>query len=200
MALFHRSELNQRVKNYQAELDKLKSLDRLTGVANRKRFDLVLTREWHRATRDPKPIALLIVDIDYFDRYNELYGTQAGDERLRLIATRLAEQPHRQYDLVSRFEGGRFSVLLPGASGDSVKRIAEEFRAEIAALDWPHDRSQFNRITVSVGYATMVPETHLKPELLISAAEAALTSAKKKGRNRVEGFASKIVEIPAPGR
>ncbi len=200
VTLFNRAELEQRVKDYQSELDKLKSLDRLTGVANRKRFDLVLAREWQRATRDPKPMALLMIDIDYFDRYNELYGTHAGDECLRLIATKLAEQPHRQYDLVSRFQGGRFSVLLPGAAGDSVKRIAEQFRADIAALEWPHARSQFNRVTVSVGWATMLPDNDLKPNLLISAAEAGLASAKKKGRNRVEGFGNNVVAMTSPSR
>ena len=200
LTLFHRTELETRVRDYQAELDKLKSLDRLTGVANRKRFDLVLTREWQRAIRNPKPVALLMIDTDFFDLYNQLYGTHAGDTCLRLIATKLAEQPHRQYDLVSRFQGGRFSVLLPGASGDAVKRIAEEFRAEIAALDWPHERSQFGRVTVSVGWASMLPEINLPSELLVSAAEAALSSAKKNGKNRVEGFPSKVVEMPAAAR
>jgi diguanylate cyclase (GGDEF)-like protein len=197
VSLFNRSELEVRVKDYQAELDKLKSLDRLTGVSNRKRFDLVLAREWKRATRDPKPIALLMIDTDFFDLYNEQYGTQSGDECLRFIAAKLSDQPHRHYDLISRFEGGRFSILLPGASGDFVKRIAEEFRSEIAALDLPHETSQFGRVTVSIGWASMLPETDLKPELLISAAEAALASAKKKGKNRVEGFGNNIVEMTA---
>jgi diguanylate cyclase (GGDEF)-like protein len=197
VTLFRRSELEQRVADFQGELEKLKSLDRLTGIANRKRFDLVLTREWQRATRDPKPIALLMIDTDFFDSYNQHYGTHAGDECLRLIAAKMANQPHRAYDLISRFEGGRFSVLLPGATGDAVKRIGEEFRAEIAALDWPHELSQFGRVTVSVGWATMTPETDLKPELLIAAADAALDSAKRKGKNRVEGFASNVVELTA---
>ncbi len=200
VTLFNRSELEQRLKDSQAELEKLRSLDRITGVANRKRFDLVLTREWQRATRDPKPISLLLIDTDFFDLYNEHYGHHAGDACLRLIASKLAGQPHRHYDLVSRFEGGRFSVLLPGASGEGVKRIAEEFRAEIAALDWPHERSQFGRVTVSVGWASMLPETDRKPELLVSAADAALASAKKKGKNRVEGFAGAGSEVAVSGR
>ena len=86
-------------------------------------------------------------------------------------------------------------MLLPGASGDAVKRIGEEFRAEIAALDWPHERSQFGRVTVSVGWASMVPDVDLKPEQLIAAADAALESAKRKGKNRVEGFSSNVVEM-----
>jgi diguanylate cyclase (GGDEF)-like protein len=200
VTLFNRAELEARIKSYQSELDKLKSLDRLTGVANRKRFDLVLTREWQRATRDPKPIALLMIDTDFFDSYNEYYGTEAGDTCLRLIASKLAEHPHRQYDLISRFAGGRFSVLLPGASGDSVKRIGEEFRAGIAALELPHERSQFGRVTVSVGCAAMFPEMHLKSDLLISAAEAALTSARRKGKNRVEGFSNNVVPMSTATR
>lgn len=191
------TELEQRVTDYQAELDKLKSLDRLTGVANRKRFDLVLKREWQRATRDPKTIALLMIDVDYFELYTEHYGMQAGDECLRMIATKMAEHPHRQYDLVSRFENGRFTVLLPGASGKSVKRIGEEFRAEIAALDWPHEHSQFGRVTVSVGWASLMPEGDMQPEMLIAAAEEALTAARTKGKNRVEGFRGSPVEMTA---
>jgi len=195
VTLFNRSELEQRLKDSQVELDKLKSLDRITGVANRKRFDLVLTREWQRATRDPKPIALLLIDTDFFESYNEHYGNHAGDACLRLIASNLANHPHRHYDLISRFEGGRFSVLLPGASGDAVKRIAEEFRAEIEALNWPHEGSQFGLVTVSIGWASMLPENGLPTDRLMSAAEAALASAKKKGKNRVEGFASNVVEM-----
>ena len=195
VTLSKRSELERRVIDYKAELDKLKSLDRITGVANRRRFDLVLAREWQRATRDPKPIALLMIDTDFFELYNVQYGTHAGDDCLRQIASKMADKPHRQSDLLSRFEGGRFSVLLPGAAGDAVKRIGEEFRAEIAALEWPHVGSQFGRVTVSVGWASMLPDTELKPEQLIAAAEAALESAKRKGKNRVEGFASNLLEM-----
>ena len=200
VALFNRSVLEQRLKDHEAELDKLKSLDRLTGVANRKRFDLVLAREWQRATRDPKPIALLMIDIDYFDLYNQHYGRHSGDECLRFIASKLTDQPHRHYDLVSRFDGGRFSVLLPGAPGDAIERMGEDLRAEVAALELPHERSQFERITVSIGWASMVPEVDIEPSLLIGAAEAALASAKRKGKNRVEGFTSPAVEMAAVGR
>ena len=195
VTLFKRKELEEQMKYSQGELDRLKSLDRLTGVANRKRFDLVLVREWKRATRDPKPVALLMVDVDYFALYNECYGPQAGDECLRSIAMKMADQPHRPYDLVSRYEGGRFSVLLPGATGEAVKRIAEEFRAEIAAMEWPHELSQFGQVTVSVGWASMMPEVNLQPEVLIAAAEQALSGAKAKGRNRVEGFSASAVAI-----
>ncbi len=193
--LLKRQDLEDHILAQDIELDRLKSLDRLTGVANRKRFDLVLEREWQRATRDPKPVALLMVDVDYMEKYNECYGHQSGDECLRLIATRMAEQPHRQYDLVSRYEGGRFSVILPGAPGKAVQRIAEEFRSEIAALDWPHAKSSFERVTVSVGWASMVPEAGTDPAALVQAAERALASAKDKGRNRVEGATANVLEF-----
>ncbi len=176
-----------RLHDAQHELDKLKSLDRLTGVPNRKRFDLVLDREWQRATRDPKPVALLMVDVDDFDSYNQHYGPQAGDDCLRLVAARMSDQPHRAYDLISRYEGGKFTVLLPGASGEAVERIAEEFRAEIAAQEWPHELSPFERVTVSVGWAAMVPTDHSNPDALIAAADTALRLARENGKNRVEG-------------
>jgi len=195
VTLERRGEMEARLEDMQGEMDKLKSLDRLTGMANRKRFDLVLMREWQRAQRDPKPVALLMLDTDFFELYNQMYGHQAGDQCLRMIAAKVAEHPHRAYDLVSRFEGGRFTVLLPGASGEAVARIAEEFRAEVAALEWPHEQSQFGIVTVSVGWASLVPEGDLQPEFLIASAEQALASAKRKGKNRVEGFSTKMVEM-----
>jgi diguanylate cyclase (GGDEF)-like protein len=199
VTLLKRKDLEDRIDAQNMELDKLKSLDRLTGVANRKRFDLVLAREWQRATRDPKPVAIVMLDVDFMESYNDCYGHQAGDECLRLIATKMAEQPHRQYDLVSRYEGGKFSVILPGASGSAVQRIAEEFRSEVAALDWPHAGSPFERVTMSVGWASMTPDSGLQPEVLIQAAERALVIAKERGKNRVEGFAGSAVELTPAG-
>jgi diguanylate cyclase (GGDEF)-like protein len=182
--------LEERLLDAHVELDKLKSLDRLTGVPNRKRFDLVLDREWQRATRDPKHVALLIVDVDHFDSYNQHYGPQAGDECLRLVAARMTEQRHRAYDLISRYEGGKFTVLLPGASGEAVERIAEEFRAEIAGQAWPHVQSPFERITVSVGWASLIPTEDTRPGALIAAAESALRIARANG-NHVAGVDAK---------
>ena len=184
--------VEDRLADANGELDKLKSLDRLTGVPNRKRFDLVLTREWQRATRDPKPVALLMVDVDDFDLFNQHYGPEAGDECLRRVAARMTDQPHRAYDLISRYEGGKFTVLLPGASGEAVERIAEEFRAEIAAQEWPHELSPFERVTVSVGWAAMVPTENSSPDALIAAAGNALRLARENGRNRVEGVNANV--------
>jgi diguanylate cyclase (GGDEF)-like protein len=99
----------------------------------------------------------------------------------------MSDQPHRAYDLISRYEGGKFTVLLPGASGEAVERIAEEFRAEIAAQEWPHELSPFERVTVSVGWAAMVPTDHSSPDALIAAADTALRLARENGKNRVEG-------------
>lgn len=179
--------LEVRLADAHTELDRLKSLDRLTGVPNRKRFDLVLEREWQRAARDPKHVALLMVDVDDFNLFNQHYGPEAGDECLRRVAARMSEQPHRAYDLISRYEGGKFTVLLPGASGEAVERIAEEFRAGIAAQEWPHELSPFERVTVSVGWAAMVPAEHSRPDALIAAADSALRLARENGMNRVEG-------------
>jgi diguanylate cyclase (GGDEF)-like protein len=200
VTLVKRKDLEDRIDAQNIELDKLKSLDRLTGVANRKRFDLVFTREWQRATRDPKPVAIVMLDVDFMASYNNCYGHQAGDECLRLIATKMAEQPHRQYDLVSRYEGGKFSVILPGAPGSAVQRIAEELRSQVAALDWPHAGSPFERVTMSVGWASMTPEPGLEPEVLIQAAERALASAKERGKNRVEGFTGSAVDLTAASK
>ncbi len=190
VTLIKSSVLEDKLWDAQGELDRLKSLDKLTGVANRRRFDLVLSREWQRASRDPKPIALLMIEPDYFDLYVESHGLEAGNECLRKLAAKIANQPHRASDLISRYEAGKFSVLLPGASGDAVRNIAEEFRATIAALEWPHPRSSFQRVTISVGWAAIVPDRDLQPEALIAAAEQALTSARAMGGNQVAAFPS----------
>ena len=197
VTLTKRWELEDRLGDAHAELDRLKSLDKLTGVSNRRRFELVLAREWQRASRDPKSIALLMIEADYFDFYIESYGLEAGNDCLRKIAAKLANLPHRAYDLISRYEAGKFSVLLPGAFGESVGDIAEEFRATIAAFEWPHPRSAFERVTISVGWAAIVPERDLQPDALIAFAEQALSSAKAMGGNRVEMFAS-IPVVPSP--
>ena len=185
--------VEDRLADANGELDKLKSLDRLTGVPNRKRFDLVLDREWQRATRDPKHVALLMVDVDDFDLFNQHYGPQAGDECLRLIADSDGQtSPTAQYDL--RFtvsKADKFSVLLPGASGDAVKRIGEEFRAEIAAQStgrmsgasiWPRD-----------GLCGLGRRCFLTPKApsltqLIAAAEAALRVGKKERQEQGRGL------------
>lgn len=195
VVLTNKHFLEDRLDDANGELDKLRSLDRLTGVPNRKRFDLVLEREWQRALRDLKPVALIMVDVDNFDLFNQHYGPQAGDECLRRVAVRMAELPHRAYDLLSRYEGGRFTVLLPGASGEAVERIAEEFRAEIAAQEWPHQFSPFERVTVSVGWAAIIPSERSRPDALITAADIALRLAQENGKNRVEGVNANVAHL-----
>jgi diguanylate cyclase (GGDEF)-like protein len=167
-------------------LERLSSLDGLTGVANRRRFDEVLELEWRRASRSGAPVSLVMLDLDYFKDFNDAHGHLAGDERLRLVADALSSTVGRAGDLVARYGGEEFVVLLPGTTGRDAAALAERLRAAVEALKLPHDASPTSEVaTLSAGVATAFPEERASPEALLAAADAALYRAKREGRNRV---------------
>ena len=168
------------------KMEALASADGLTGVANRRRFDAVLDEEWRRALREHKPLALLMVDADYFKAFNDNYGHVAGDACLRSIAGAISRVPQRAGDLVARYGGEEFAVLLPGIDAVSASEVAEQVRDGVRLLDLPHKFSATQRVTVSVGCSAMVPSAGLPPEVLIEASDRALYRAKQAGRDRVE--------------
>lgn len=172
---------------YQADL--LRSMvfiDGLTGVANRRRFDECLKVEWNRCRRSRIPLALFMIDIDHFKRYNDLYGHQAGDACLQKVAAILSEHAGRSYDLVARYGGEEFACLLPGidlptALGKGQKMVKVLFDRAL-----PHAASDTAPVvTVSLGVAVVIPGMDRQPEALVAAADAQLYEAKESGRNRV---------------
>ena len=166
-------------------LEKLSLTDALTEIANRRSFEQRLDLEWRRAFREQVPVSLVMIDIDHFKRYNDMFGHPAGDECLRTVAATLAKHARRPWDMPARMGGEEFAVLLPHTEDADAAAAAEMFRASIEKLVLPHPDSSFQIMTISVGVATVYPHTAGQtPAGLIAAADAALYEAKASGRNR----------------
>lgn len=182
-----RMEVTRQLEAANAKLKLLSSLDGLTNIANRRRFDEFLEREWRRALRDENHISLIMVDIDYFKKYNDGYGHQAGDDCLKKVAGALAKDVKRPGDLVARYGGEEFAVVLSNTEAATAKNIAEKLRSNIESMGVPHDHSEAGKVvTLSIGVASVVPSRDSSPGELIEAADKALYKAKHNGRNRVE--------------
>jgi len=168
----------------------LAAIDGLTGLANRRTFDGRLQEQWQLAVRKRSPLGVLMIDVDHFKKYNDALGHPAGDECLRAIAKALGSRVRRPTDLVARFGGEEFSVLLPETSIEDTARIAQDIRAAVAELAISHPGGADNTsagsacVTVSIGYATQVPQAGSRMEDLVAAADKALYLAKTQGRNR----------------
>ncbi len=168
------------------ELDRLATLDGLTQVANRRRFDSYLNQEWQRLSRSLQPLSLILCDVDYFKRYNDHYGHQAGDLCLQMIAQAMEGMVRRPADLVARYGGEEFAILLPQTDRAGAEQVAEALHRAVHLLEIPHDTSQVNQhITMSIGVATMLPLQHQSPDELIRRADQALYLAKEEGRDRI---------------
>lgn len=159
--------------------------DRLTGIANRRSFDVTLEREWRRAQRMQVPISLILIDVDYFKKYNDRYGHQAGDQCLVRVAKALAGSARRAGDLVARYGGEEFVAVLFHAARDDAIALAEGLRQEVESLGIEHEDAHGGVATVSLGGATCVPSLDDRPENLVRDADLALYEAKAAGRNRV---------------
>ena len=169
-----------------SKLAELSITDGLTGLANRRKFDEVLASEWTRARRTHQSLALIMIDVDYFKKFNDQYGHQAGDECLRRVACILKEAVRRAGDLAARYGGEEFIVIITGADMTKATEIAELLRSGIESMNMPHEQSQFGRVTISAGVAATLPEGVLNKEGLLRQADEALYRAKASGRNRVE--------------
>jgi diguanylate cyclase (GGDEF)-like protein len=190
------TETRRQLEQRNRDLERLSALDTLTQIANRRRFDMVLRQEWRRAVRDEAPVSLLFCDIDYFKRFNDAYGHQAGDECLVRVAQAMEETLNRPADLVARYGGEEFIALLVDTDVEGSRMLAERMRARIEELRVENrDSSVGPFLTVSLGIATCVPNPTLRPEDLMDLADRALYAAKAGGRNRV----ASSQELPAQG-
>jgi two-component system chemotaxis family response regulator WspR len=170
-----------------AILEKLSSLDGLTGIPNRRRFDEVLKSEWERAKRHSTSLSLIMLDIDFFKLYNDSYGHQGGDDCLKQVARILDESAHRETDIVARYGGEEFAAVLPETGSKGALEVAEAMRVNIENANILHESSTVaDYVSISVGVATWVPERDSRPEEIIELADKALYKAKEDGRNRVE--------------
>lgn len=159
--------------------------DELTGIANRRAFNLVLQHETARHARSDKPIALLMVDVDWFKKYNDRYGHPAGDECLRLIAQALAGTVGRASDYVARLGGEEFAVLLPGTDAEGAHRVAEKMTETIRSLNIAHEDSPFGRVTVCIGISLWPSHYTTESAYLVQQADRALYEGKSRGRNTI---------------
>jgi len=177
---------NRALAEANRRLEELSRTDGLTGVANRRQFEDVFEREWRRAQRAKGPIALLMIDIDEFKKYNDHYGHQGGDECLQKVAATLKSALARASDVVARYGGEEFVVVLPGSDRDQAVATAERLRQRVEQLGMPHEAatSGSKRVSISVGVAALRPKAKDEPEMLLSAADQALYGAKHGGRNR----------------
>ncbi|MFP4007201.1 MAG: diguanylate cyclase domain-containing protein [Spirulinaceae cyanobacterium] len=174
------------LKQANLQLKRLAHLDGLTQVANRRLFDDTLTQEWRRLQRDRLPLALILIDVDYFKDYNDFYGHLAGDDCLRQIARALSQAVKRPADLIARYGGEEFAVILPNTKTEGAVNVAQRIQDYIHNLAIPHKRSQVrNIVTASLGASSLVPSLDQSPEDLIASADRALYQAKQNGRDRV---------------
>lgn len=168
-------------------LELLASLDGLTGIPNRRCFDEYIATEWQRCLRGSFLLSLILIDVDFFHRYNENYGHLAGDDCLKKVATILANVSQRATDLPARYGGEEFVIVLPHTSQMGARTIAEEMQKAIAEQRIPHRKSSVsNYLTISIGVATTIPDHQEGMADFINLADQALFKAKKLGRDRVE--------------
>lgn len=170
--------------------EQLAMQDGLTGLANRRQFDAALESELSRAKRQRAALALIMIDVDFFKQFNDIYGHVAGDECLKAVARTLGEVTARRAgDLVARYGGEEFAVLLPGATMRAAMSVARKLIEAIRELKIPHEGSPGGVVTMSAGaYALQPADTSDEPWALVGAADQALYAAKNGGRNRACGW------------
>ena len=171
-------------------LKSLSETDELTGLANRRWFNSTIEQEWERLGNQNNSLSLLLVDIDYFKVYNDLYGHPAGDVCLQKIAQALTECVNRSTDLVSRYGGEEFAVLLPMSNTQRGVQVAQRIQHQIKALQITVENPRVicfpeNVVTVSIGVASIIPSSDFNWRDLVEAADRSLYQSKRKGRNRI---------------
>jgi diguanylate cyclase (GGDEF)-like protein len=187
--------MDKELRDSLARTTVLASLDGLTNVANRRTLDNHLEEQWRLATHGQTPLALLMIDADHFKEFNDRFGHQAGDQCLRAIAVTLRALVTRPGDVVARFGGEEFAILLPGTPLEGARHVAEAIRAAISELSIAHpasaqlandaSTSEARHVTVSIGCAALVPRIGTHFHHLVEVADQALYLAKRGGRNRV---------------
>lgn len=181
------AERTDELRELNSRLEAMSLTDALTGIANRRRFDQIFAQEWGHTRRSGESLALAVMDVDWFKRYNDHYGHPAGDACLREIAQALSTTVNRSTDLVARYGGEEFVFLAPITDLAEVRAMAHKLLQAVEALALPHELSPLGRVSVSIGVAAALPGQEASAEALVARADAALYQAKKQGRNQVVG-------------
>lgn len=160
--------------------------DKLTGLANRRSIDDTLKKEWANASRYDRPLAIIMLDVDFFKKFNDRYGHQPGDECLKSISRVLQESAQRANDLAARYGGEEFLLILPDTDHTNARLIAENVCASIANLKIPHEQSTFRVVTASAGISVLSNKSYENIAGLLRGADSALYQAKQMGRNQAQ--------------
>lgn len=176
---------NRALESANIQLERLSMMDGLTGVSNRRFFDVSLQAEWDRALRHQSNLALLMIDVDKFKEFNDTYGHIEGDKALQKVAQSMSVHARRAGEVVARYGGEEFAMLLPSMSQDALTTLAQNILDSVRGLFIPHCKSEVAEVvTISIGVANMVARKDLCPSDLVAQADRALYQAKQNGRNR----------------
>lgn len=179
-----RVNLHLKLAYQRAELERLSEVDALTGIGNRRYFDISIDTAVRQMTRLGQPLGLALIDVDFFKKYNDHYGHMAGDVALRKIAQTLQSVAQRAGDVAARYGGEEFVLILPQVT--DLQQVLEEFRAKVTALAIPHAKSSvFDVVTISAGGVLFHPTIGLDPLSIIHQADQLLYQAKSQGRNQI---------------
>jgi diguanylate cyclase (GGDEF)-like protein/PAS domain S-box-containing protein len=186
-----------REKRTHAELERLVTRDGLTGLVNRRHFDHLLHKEWARLRREQGTLSLVMVDVDHFKAYNDLYGHVAGDLCLQRAASVFTDSVLRPSDVVARYGGEEFALVLPDTDMAGAETVAQRIQQGMQELNIAHQEGEGGRVTVSMGLATVNPSAGATPAQLLVMADDALYRAKHAGRNRfVQHSLSLMPSVP----
>ncbi|MCR4297933.1 MAG: diguanylate cyclase [Gallionella sp.] len=178
------TESHKKLEESNATLLRLSTMDGLTGIANRRHFDETLLLEWKTGLRENTILSVIMLDIDFFKKYNDGYGHQGGDDCLKEVAKTLRDSLNRPGDFIARYGGEEFVAILPGTDAKGAAIIAEQMRANIATKNIPHAYSNVaDHVSISLGVAAMRPDKSDSPADLVAKADGALYKAKEQGRN-----------------
>ena len=187
------------LKSHSERLSKAAITDALTGAYNRRFFDERFTAEFGRAQRQNIPLSLIMLDVDFFKDYNDRYGHPAGDKALISVVTALKSQLHRPTDVVTRYGGEEFAIILPDSGSEGGQIVAEKLRAAVSGLNIPHGTSSVtDHLTISIGIVSYQPDTSCNATCFLEAADAALYRAKHDGRNCARHLVTPECGKPCP--
>ncbi|MCG9890820.1 MAG: diguanylate cyclase [Thermosynechococcaceae cyanobacterium MS004] len=191
------SQSSRRLESENQQLNRIATLDSLTRIPNRRRFDEHLDAMWRQMNREEGWLAVALGDVDFFKPYNDTYGHLAGDRCLQAIAATLSKCCRRPLDLVARYGGEEFGIILPKTDLEGAMKVATVMNQAVRESNLPHESSEVApNVTISFGVAALYPRTNNIPDVLLEAADRALYSAKSLGRNCVFGIDLETRTLP----
>ena len=190
--LLRLSLIIQRIR-YVQTLEGLTVSDPLTGVFNRRKFDQELDKSWRQGSRNNAACSLLLIDVDYFKRFNDRYGHLAGDQCLRELAVLFKKAAVRPHDVVARIGGEEFAIILPDTPEAGALYVADQIINGVARSDILNEDTPLGYVTVSIGVASVLPAGKQRLKAWQQQADDALYSAKAAGRNQVKTDASSLL-------